>query len=72
MGIYDTYDNIQLKVGELTLTDYEIGDKTDLHDGIYVAPDGIVVIVAGVFVATFDHMVDKWGNNISIGDVISE
>jgi hypothetical protein len=63
MGVYDTYGDIQIKAGECVLAEYEIGDETELHDGVYVAHDGIVVIVAGKFVAQFSHLIDKWGNH---------
>ena len=72
MGIYDTYDGIQLKVGlkEDEMRYFAIGDKTTLADGIYTAPEGIVVIVKGIFVAKFDHITTKWGDEIPCKEIL--
>lgn len=64
MGVYDTYGNTQLKVGDCILKSYDIGDKVDILDGVYVAPDGVVVVINGIFVAEFDHLTDKYGCGI--------
>lgn len=71
MGIYDTYGDVQIKVGDVALRYYEIGDDVDIPDGVYVAPDGIIVILGGVFIAEFESMTDKWGSVIYPGEVIS-
>lgn len=68
MGIYDTYGDIQLKVGDVDMSDYKIGDKVSLPDGVYFAPEGAVVTYQGLFVAviSLDAVFDKWGGKIEI------
>lgn len=70
MGVYDIYGDIQLKVGGSCLREYDIGDTVEIPDGVYLAPDGIVVIVNGIFVATFDYLKDKWGEYYYTKDII--
>ena len=64
MGIYDTYGTIQLKVGNVGMIQYEIGDEVELVDGVYVSPEGVVVIYGGRFVAQHPYLNDKWGGII--------
>ncbi|MHA2044703.1 MAG: hypothetical protein ACW99G_07905 [Candidatus Thorarchaeota archaeon] len=71
MGVYDTYGEIQIKVGDVALRQYDVGDEVVLPDGVYVAPDGVVVIVGGVFVAEFKNLWDKWGSPIYPEDFVS-
>ena len=62
MGLYNTYEDVALKVGSnLHLANFKIGDQVDIPDGVYVGFEGIVVITEGVFVAKFKHFIDKWG-----------
>lgn len=75
MGIFDVYGRrrIQIKVsndGELGygLRQFNLGDKVPLHDGVYIGLEGIVVVVDGTFVAEFDHVTDKWGNQVSYAE----
>lgn len=73
MGIYDEYGErgIQLKVsndGELGLRTFSIGDKVPLDNGAYIGHEGVVVVVGGVLVAEFDHVIDKWGNPVSYAE----
>jgi hypothetical protein len=76
MGMYDTYwsekpteENmdkivqIQMKNGPCTLNNYTIGSKVDIPNGIYVAPDGIVVILKKKVAMVTDNFDDKWGIN---------
>ncbi len=65
MGIYNTYGKVQLKVGELDMANYKIGDKVRISDGVYVGHDGIVVIIKGKFVAEFKNIVTTWGDSIT-------
>lgn len=69
MGVYDTYGDIQLKVGNVDMGDYQIGDEAPIPDGIYFAPEGAVVIYKGLFVAEIspDAVFDKWGDPVEIG-----
>ena len=71
MGIYDKYGDVQLKVGECQLTQYNIGDETDIPDGIYVGYEGCVVIKKGKFIAQYKTMHNKWGGVIECNEVIS-
>lgn len=64
MGIYDTYGETQLKVGDPQLRDFKLGDTVDIPDGVYMAPEGVVVIIDSKFVAEFAAVVDKWGDEI--------
>lgn len=71
MGVYDTYGDIQIKVGNPCQRHFEIDNEVDIPDGVYVAPDGVVVIADGFFVATFDTLIDKWGRTIYPNEIIS-
>jgi len=68
MGIYDTYGDTQIKVGDVNMVDYQIGDKASLPDGIYFGYGGAVVICQGLFVAEIplDAVFDKWGGRVEI------
>ena len=70
MGVYDTYGNVQIKVGEVAVREYEIGDTVDIPDGVYIAPDGVVVIINSIFVATFQTLNSKWGDIIIPSEVV--
>lgn len=61
MGMYDTFNGIQLKVGDCVLDNFKIGDKVPIPDGVYLAPDGVVVVVGGKLAYTSDHVFSKWG-----------
>ena len=62
MGVYDIYEGIQLKVGDVTMCTYRIGDKVNIEDGIYVGYEGMVVVKDGIFIAKYRYLTDKWGN----------
>lgn len=68
MGIYDVYEGIQLKVGDVCMSSYCIGDRVDIADGVYIAPDGAVVIKDGKLLMTTDNVQDKWGSEINVED----
>ena len=72
MGMYNIYgeNEIQIKAGERTLTQYHIGDKTDLPDGIYIGYEGAVVIREGKMIAESRLLYDKWGGEIHFSDII--
>ena len=71
MGIYDTYVGVQLKVGEVCLREYELGDEVDIPDSVYVASDGIIVIIDGKLAARFDYAISKWGDIITTTDMLT-
>jgi len=65
MGVYNTYGNVQLKVGDCSeMRHFKIGDDVDIEDGVYVASEGVVVIADGRFFAEFPHLFTKWGDVI--------
>ena len=63
MGIYNTYgeNGLQLKVGDLSLRHFDIGDKVDIEDGVYFEYGGVIVIKEGIFIAEYKGFFDKWG-----------
>ena len=67
MGIYDIYGECgaQIKVGDVRMHFYNVGDKVPLHDGIFVAHEGVVVVKDGIFIAEFACLWSKWGDCIN-------
>ncbi len=82
MGIYDTYMNkdqtvcVQMKVGDVDMSNYSEGDPAPLPDGVYYGHEGTVVIRNGVVaqVTEAKHVVEfqpslqhftKWGDEFS-------
>lgn len=61
MGVFDTYGNVQLKVGTPDSTGYKIGAKVNIPDGIYLHYEGVIVIHKGVFMAEFAQLFDNKG-----------
>ena len=74
MGIYNTYgkNGLQLKVGDCCLKHFEIGDKVDIKDGIYLEYGGVIVIKDGIFIAEFKHLTDKWGGIIECNEILDD
>ena len=74
MGIYNTYgeNGLQLKVGDLCLKHFDLGDKVDISDGIYLEYGGIIVIKDGIFIAEFEELTDKWGGIIKPDELLDE
>jgi len=72
MGVYDEYgkQGIQLKVGPCCLAQYDIDDEVEIPDGVYAGRGGLVVIVDGVFVAEFEHLVTKWGDIVFMSSIL--
>lgn len=70
MGVYDTYGDTQLKVGLCALRCYNVGDKVEIPDGIYIGNVGAVVILDGKFVAEFKKLTSRWGDVIEPSDAI--
>ena len=69
MGVYDTYDDVQLKAGDCLMKHHEIGDYTTLPDGVYVCPEGVVVILDKQYSAKFDKLISKWGDEMDLTEV---
>jgi hypothetical protein len=74
MGVYGIYGKmeIQLKVGDTDLTRFNVGDKVNLSDGIYLGFEGAVIIKDGIFIAEFDTLTSKWGDLILPSAIITE
>jgi hypothetical protein len=70
MGMFDTYGHVQIKAGDPQMNNFRIGDSSHLPDGVYVAPDGVVVICGGKFVAVVDKIYTKWGEELDVKDVL--
>jgi len=70
MGLFDTYENCQLKVGDVGLKNYKIGDKVEIPDGIYIALEGIIIIKNGVLIGANEPIFDKWGMGVDQDRVI--
>ena len=69
MGCYDTFIkgelDVQLKAGACLLDYFEVGSKVkDIEDGVYIAPDGIVVISNGTVIEITDKAFTKWSNSL--------
>jgi hypothetical protein len=72
MGLFDTYAGCQLKVGDVELNDFEVGDTVKIPDGIYIALEGIIVIKNGILVCGPDEKIfDKWGDEIDPKAVVN-
>ena len=71
MGIYDQYGRAQIKIGIGSEPEcYAIGDDVPLTDGVYLDYGTVIVIKNRKFVAEFDCLKSKWGDNINPSDVI--
>jgi hypothetical protein len=65
MGVFDTYNGIQLKVGEITMANFKIGHKVPIDEGVYLAPQGVVVVLGGKLAYTSKIVLSKWGAQLS-------
>jgi len=72
MGVYNMLGDCQIKAGPCDMEHFVIGEKVPLPDGVYVAHEGIVVVIMGVFVGEFSTLTDKWGGEIDPVDVIEK
>jgi len=70
MGIYNTYGNVQIKIGDLGCKIFKVGDKVDIADGIYVGYGGVIVIKDNIFAMEVDTLTDKWGQPIKCDKVL--
>jgi hypothetical protein len=63
MGLYNSFSGVQLKLEkELYLKYYDIGDKVDLNDGLYLGADGFVVIHKKRLFKKYDFLMNSHGN----------
>ena len=72
MGMFNTYGDTQLKVGELSCHQYNIGDEADIPNGVYVGLEGVIVVTGGKFTAEFKHVTSKWGDEIKPHAIIDQ
>jgi hypothetical protein len=72
MGIYDTYGNLemQMKVGDVCMNRFSVGDKVHISDGVYLCYEGVLVIKDGIFIAEFEYLLDKRGWRIPVKDLL--
>jgi len=72
MGVYDHYgeEAVQLKVGPCELKQYNVGDKVDIRDGVYIGWEGIVVIHEGKLLHVYPCLITKYGEELYPGDVM--
>lgn len=58
--------NVALKIGDIDMRKYEIGDDISVPDGTYIDPgSGVVVIVGNTVVATMgpDQVFNRYGES---------
>jgi len=77
MGMFDYYNDkttlVQLKVGELVLHTYRVGDKADIPDGLYLSPlEGYVAIHDGKVAAIGESVWDKWGGEVCLDALLGD
>ena len=75
MGVYDTYGEQagQLKVIDtVSLRHYDVGDKVNIPDGIYLTYVNAIVILNGVFIAEFETLTTKWGEPMRPRTIIGQ
>lgn len=73
MNLHNTFgkNRIQLEVGELRAKNFEIGDRIDIPDGLYLGLGGAVMIINRMFVAEFGVIFDKQGEVLDIKKIVS-
>ena len=72
MGISDMYGELggQLKVGDVNLCVYHVGDPVSIPDGVYITWVSVIVVKDGVFLAEYRFLTNKWGRQIRPRDII--
>ena len=70
MGVFDSYGERggQLKVGDVYLRHFNVGDEVNIPDGVYLTYVNVIVIHNGVFIAEFETLTSKWGESIAPSD----
>jgi len=65
MGVYDTYGDIQLKVGDVSMRYFKIGDEVDIPDGVYFTHLGEAVVIKDcLLIEATRHIFDKYGERV--------
>ncbi len=72
MGVYDTVgeNQIQIKLFESSLHHFDIGDKIETQDGLYIGWEGWFVVEEGIIVKEGENIFNKWGNQLACGEII--
>ncbi len=67
MGVFDTYVDRQMKIGDPWQRHFEVGDSvkpSEVDDGVYIddsEPDHRAIVISnGIFIGEFDCF-DYWG-----------
>lgn len=68
MGIFDTYGDRQMKMGEPWQRQFNVGDsvkESHVDDGVYIDEEDYkaIVIHNGIFIGEFNCF-DYWGNEL--------
>ena len=74
MGTYDTLGRVQLKSGMCVMQHFEIGDSVEtvrIDDGVHIGYGGVVIVKDGIFIAEFEHIIDKYGGIIDVTEIIN-
>lgn len=77
MSLYDMFGKqfIQLKGRpNPNMSHYRVRAKVPYDDGVYLAPDGIVIIKNGVFKCNLklEQIYDKWGKEVDLSNLLEE
>jgi len=71
MGVYDIVCGIQVKcTPDQTLKEYKLGDLIDLKNGIYIGYEGWFNVRNRKVVDSGKDVYDKWGNLLSIEEIL--
>jgi hypothetical protein len=58
MGVFDTYGERQMKIGEPWCKYFKVGDNvsvSEVDDGVYIDDDGKAIVIKGkIFIGEFD------------------
>ena len=74
MGCYDFVgkEYIQIKLLNCEFIHYNVGDKIDLEDGLYIAYEGYFVVNDGKILITDNKIYDKWGGELTTSELIDK
>lgn len=76
MGMYDTIVDkskgiaIQIKFLDCTLDTYELNDKIDLFDGLYMGYGGYFYVKNNRILVIDNTMINKWGETIDTDKLV--
>lgn len=67
---YDFYGDVQLKSGFGKNTNIGEHVPEGMKDGVYIGYGGIAVVINGILVATFDKLINRFGEKIETDLVV--